>query len=254
MKFMAAQDGSGRAGGGNKKFELSSRPEIIQIIRYLIKHTELLSVTFNEGKESITTLILDFDADRNRLVFDACGDQAINQKIADSPRVFFSGFHGQVRIEFFSDQPQRGTYQERSAFSSIMPVTLRRFQHREHFRVRIQTGDTYALWTPPEGEEMSFLVEEVSLGGVSFSLSDPGHTFELYQMLKSCRIDMGKAEALECDLEVRNLKPTAKIIMNHPVISMGCRFVNLSRGGENVLHRFIMMQERELIQKKRHTL
>ncbi len=251
---MAAQDDNGSAEGGNKKFEISSRAEIVQIIRYLIKHSELLSVSFNDGKESITTLILDLDAERNRLVFDACGDQAINQKIADSRRVFFSGFHGQVKIEFFSEQPQLDTYQGRSAFSSSIPVSLRRFQHREHFRIRIQTGDTYARWTSPEGQEIQLLTEEVSLGGVSFSLSVPGLSFELNQTLNACKIDMGKSGTLECDLEVRSLKPTSKTILEHPVISMGCRFVGLSRIGENVLHRFIVVQERELIQKKRHML
>ena len=254
MKLMAAQNEHGGAGGGNNKFDISSRAEIIQIIRYLIKHSELLSVSFNEGTESITTLILELDTEHNRLIFDACGDPAINQKIANSRRVFFSGFHGQVKIEFFSDQPRLGTYQERSAFSSAIPLSLRRFQHREHFRIRIQTGDTYAQWTPPEGEEMRLLVEEVSLGGMSFSLSDPGQTFELYQTLKGCKIDMGKSGMLECDLEVRSLKPTTKKIMDHPIISMGCRFVGLSRIGENVLHRFIVVQERELIQNKRHML
>ncbi len=222
------------------EFEVDSPVEIVYILRELIRTRELLTVSFNQGRDSMTTLLLHADHDRDSLVFDGSGDKAVNRAIVAASRVGFSGSLRGAKVAFLASGARETSYRGSPALDARFPASVRRFQNRESFRVRTATASC-TLPVPGRGY-ITVPVNEVSLGGTLVMLDYAADVFHLGQTI-DCQLKLGEAGAVRCRLEVRGFKRIGRML------GMGCRFVGLSRGDEAMIARFVSQQERDAIAK-----
>jgi c-di-GMP-binding flagellar brake protein YcgR len=220
--------------------EVSSAVEVLYILRELIRTRELLNAAFNQGRDSMPTLLLEADRDRNIVVFDGSNNPAINRSIVSASHVAFSGSLRGARIEFFSIGARELTFRGAPALAVKFPQAVKQFQNREAFRVRT-TAATCNLPVPGQGY-MSVPVQEMSVGGALLMVGPAADAFRLGQTI-DCQIKFGGEGSLRCKLEVRGFKRVGR------GMGMGCRFVSLSRSDEATIARFVSQQERDSISK-----
>ena len=66
---------------------LSGRREILFQLRSLIKHKQRLFISFDEGRQSFLTVLIDLSEENNSLYFDIGGSEEINRAIVDVKHV-----------------------------------------------------------------------------------------------------------------------------------------------------------------------
>lgn len=222
------------------EFDITAPVEVVYILRELIRTRELLNVSFNQGKDSMTTLLLHADRDRDILVFDGSSDKAINRNIVAASRMAFSGSLRGAKIQFSSSGAREVVYHSAPALAVKFPAAVRRFQNRESFRVTTSSA-TCTLPVPGRGY-VTVPVNEVSVGGTLVMLDHASDAFHLGQNI-DCQLKLGAVGSVKCRLEVRGFKRVGRML------GMGCRFAGLSRGDEAMIARFVAQSERDSITK-----
>lgn len=218
--------------------EVSSAVEVAHLLRQLIKNRELLTVSFNQGRDSLRTMLLDADTSRGVLVFDGSGDPAVNRQIIAAAKHIFTGALLGAKVRFSGSGVKEVQYRGAPALAMKLPASIVRIQNRETFRV--QTGGSAACHLPVPGRgSVKVPVNEISVGGVSLLLGHGEDAFTMGQRIAGCRIELGGLGTIACTLEVRSLKrtPTRKL-------GLGCRFVDLPRQSEALVARYVAQQER----------
>jgi c-di-GMP-binding flagellar brake protein YcgR len=218
--------------------EVTSAVEMVHMLRQLIKNRELLTVTFNQGRDSLRTMLLDVDPNRGILVFDGSSDAAVNRQIVAAAKQIFTGALLGAKIRFSGSGVKEVQYRGAPALAMKLPASIVRIQNRETFRV--QTGGSAACHLPVPGRgNVKVPVNEISVGGVSLLLGHAEDVFSMGQNIAGCRIELGSLGTITCNLEVRSLKrtPTRKL-------ALGCRFVGLPKPSEALVSRYVAQQER----------
>ncbi|HEX8989566.1 MAG TPA: flagellar brake protein [Rhodocyclaceae bacterium] len=216
--------------------EITSAVEVVHLLRQMIRTRELLNASFNEGRDSITTLLLEADRDGDRLVFDGSRDGAINRAIIAASRVVFSGSLYGAKIQFHAAPAREISYRGAPALLARLPATVRKVQNREAFRVRT-TGANCSIAVPGRGYR-TFPLSEMSVGGTQVLLDFASDVFQLGQTI-DCVLGLGSQTSVRCKLEVRGFKrlPAGRL-------GMGCRFVGLAPSDELLISRYVAQQER----------
>lgn len=221
--------------------EIDSAVEIAYILREMIRMRELLNASFNHGRGSMPTLLLDADHGRNVLVFDGSSDSAVNRSIVAASHVAFSGSLRGARIEFFCIGARELDFRGAPALAVKFPQAIKRFQNREAFRVKTSTA-TCTLPVPGRGF-VTVPVQEMSVGGTLLMVGHACDDFHLGQTV-DCQFKLGSEGTIRCSVEVRGFKRIGR------ELGMGCRFVSLSRANESAIARFVSQEERGTIVKR----
>lgn len=227
-----------------EKFTSHQRREIVFYLHQLINDGERVSVIFNEGSETVLTVLLDVNEAEGMLIFDWGGSETSNQKLLRSERNFFVCSPHGVKNQFMTGPVYETTYKKRPAFSTRLPEHYTRLQRREFFRLVLpMMRRPPCLIKPEEGPVMTLSVVDISIGGIAAELPGGKLPFELGQIIPKARIELKSIGTLEVDLEVRN---SAEIQRGGKVSGrIGCQFVKLSHAMENQLQRFITDVQRE---------
>lgn len=226
-------------------FKITFRREIVFYLRQLINDGELINVTFDGGRESMTTVLLDVDEETDTIVFDWGADEAMNQRLLKSPRTYFIATPQGVRNQFSAPRVWQVSYEKRPAFATTIPTTYVRMQRRDYFRLSLpvtqrrpcffRAGDAATQW------QMSVI--DIGLGGVGLESQDAALPFERGQKIQRATVDLGKYGKLDVDMIVRFVGSVAR--GPREVGRLGCEFVKLMPAQENDLQRFITQVQRE---------
>lgn len=218
---------------------LTSAIEINAVIRQLIEDRELLNVAFNQGRDGMTTLLLDADSRRGILVFDASRDESTNRKLVSADKVVFSGSMRGTKIRFSSIGAKEIQHRGYPALSIRFPAALLRTQHRSAFRVT--SGSAYCTLPIPGKGMVKAPIADLSVGGALLTLnSSAASGFTIGQTLSGCEVHLGSFGKVSCKLEVRTIK-----LMPSRMTGVGCRFVSLPTATEAQIARFIAQHERK---------
>ncbi|MCX8086005.1 MAG: flagellar brake protein [Rhodocyclaceae bacterium] len=227
-----------------EKFTTTNRREILFYLNQLINDGERVSVIFDEGQETVLTVLLDIDEAEDMLIFDWGGSEAANRKLLRSERnLFVCAPHG-VRNQFVTGPVHETQFKNRPAFKTRLPKSYTRLQRREFFRLVLPITRRPVCIVPREGgKPLELSVIDISIGGVAVELPGAEEGFEIGQLLPRARLELKGIGTLEVDLEVRN-----RALVQHgskQALRLGCSFARLGRGMENQLQRFITEVQRE---------
>jgi c-di-GMP-binding flagellar brake protein YcgR len=226
-------------------FKITFRREIVFYLRQLINDGELVSVTFDGGKESMVSVLLDVDEEADTVTFDWGANEDLNKQLLQSPRTYFIATPQGVRNQFVSTRIWQVSHQNRKAFATAIPTSYVRMQRRDFFRLSLpvtqrrpcyfRAGEAATQW------QMSVI--DVGLGGLGLESTQAALPFERGQTIQRATIDLGKYGKLDVDMVVRFVGSVARGAKE--VGRLGCEFVKLKPAQENDLQRFITQVQRE---------
>lgn len=226
------------------KFTTDHRREILFYLHHLISDGERVSVVFNEGKDTILTVLLDINENQNRLIFDWGGSEDSNRKLLKSERNFFVCAPHGVKNQFITGAVSEISYQQRRAFATQLPERYTRLQRREFFRLALPFTRRPLCTIPLEnGEMLQLSVIDISIGGIAMEVPPGESPFEVGQKLARAHIELKGSGILEVDLEVRNVCELQR--GNKTVGRVGCQFIEPNHATEHQLQRFITDVQRE---------
>lgn len=227
-----------------EKFTTTHRREVLFYLNQLINDGERVSVVFDEGRESVLTVLLHVDEAEDQLIFDWGGSEAANRKLLQSERCFFVCTPLGVKNQFMTGLVRETTYQKRRAFITRLPTQYTRLQRREFFRLILpMMRRPTCLIRQDSGPAVQLSIVDLSIGGVAAEFPGGRLPFNMGQVLPRVRIELKGTGVLDVDLEVRNC---AEFQRGGKVTGrMGCSFVKLSHAMENQLQRFITDVQRE---------
>ena len=146
---------------------LNGRREILFQLRSLIRQNERVSVTFDEGRQSFLTVLMNISSDESTLYFDIGGSEESNIAFLKSERCQFAGVVGGIRIQFSGRKPRQVRLSGETVFSVAVPGSMLRLQRRDAFRLQLPTTKPYICCvqrgTP---EEIALPLYDISVCGL----------------------------------------------------------------------------------------
>lgn len=223
---------------------LSGRREILFQLRSLIRQSERVSVSFDEGRQSFLTVLIDIFEDEDFFTFDIGGSEETNRAFLKAERCVFVGVVEGIRIQFSAPQARKITINGEQVFALALPRSLLRLQRREAFRIQLPSSKPY-LCRIRRGspEEAALPLHDISVGGVGIQVSEP-IKYEPMEQLENSWIDLRDTGMLAVTLEVRYVISTESRT-GKTLYRMGCRFLKLSPHNETLIQRFMAHIEAE---------
>lgn len=226
-------------------YTITFRREIIFYLRQLINDVDPVSVMFNEGQDTILTVLLDLDDEKGLLYLDWGSSEETNRRFLKSERNFFVSLPQGVRNQFTTGMPREIKYQGRRAFAVPLPERYVRLQRREYFRLVLpMTQRAPCTLIQPESEAtMQLSVVDIGIGGVGLNIPALSFPLDTGQVFEKARIELKDQPPLELPLEIRHVEEIQK--GTKTVQHIGCRFVKLSPAQENAIQKFMSNIQRE---------
>ncbi len=223
---------------------MNGRREIAFQLRSLIKHSERVSVSFDEGRQSFLTVLIDLSEDDDSLYFDIGGSEETNRAFLKAERCAFAGIIEGIRIQFSAPRAKKMSLKGEQVFAVPLPKSLLRLQRRDAFRLPLPTSKPYICRIRRGSPgELALPLHDISVGGIGIQVVD--HLgFEAMEQLDNCWIDLRDSGMLTVTLEVRYIM-SKESRSGKPVFHMGCRFLKLSPLNETLIQRFMARVEAE---------
>jgi len=225
-------------------FTTNNRREIVFYLNQLINDGERVSVVFDGGNETVLTVLLRVDEEKNQLLFDWGGSELSNARLLRSDRnLFVCAPHG-VKNQFSTGAVSETVFKGRRAFATRLPDSYTRLQRREFFRLILPMTRRPLCRIPRNaGEMIELSVINISIGGIAAEMPGGKPPFEIGEILQGASIELKGIGTMTVDLVVRNHSEVQRGGKTHGRI--GCNFVNLGNAKEHLLQRFITDVQRE---------
>lgn len=232
---------------GVDAYTITFRREIIFYLRQLINDGDQISIMFNQGRETILTILLDVDEEKDLLYFDWGSSEETNKLLLQSERNYFVAMPQGVRNQFMTGKPVETLYQKRKAFAAKIPDKYVRMQRREFFRLSLPITQrpvcVIKSGTAENPVEMELSTVDIGLGGVGLEVPKVSFPCEVGMVFDNVRIDLKTFGELNIGLEIRYAGEITK--GNKQLVRLGCHFTKLSSAQEHILQRFIGHIQRE---------
>lgn len=225
-------------------FTITFRREIVFYLRQLINEGTQISVMFNEGSDTLLTVLLEVDEENDSLIFDWGGSEDTNRRFLRSEKNYFVARPQGVRNQFATGQAKEVIYNKRRAFAVKLPDKYVRLQRREFFRLTLPiTQRPVCTLTAPDGREMNLETVDIGLGGVGLEAPSLTIPCELGTVFRDARIDIKNQGVLRLDIKVCYLGEISR--GNRHAVRLGCHFESQNRTQEHELQKFITHVQRE---------
>jgi c-di-GMP-binding flagellar brake protein YcgR len=229
-------------------FEISSRREIIALLRGISEKNQLVRMLIHGAADVCVTSILEVDPATDTVILDRSINREQNERILKAKRVSFETTLDKIRILFAAENVRETSYQDGPALIIDLPPTLVRLQRREYYRMATPVSNPVRVIIPmPEelgGGTAMFPLADISCGGIAIldNKAQLGDTIGLNHLL--CRIDLPDIGTVSTTLQVRNALDIT-LLNNKTNRRLGCRFVDISRANLAMVQRYITKLERE---------
>lgn len=229
-------------------FQVDSRKEIIMLLKGLQDSRELVNMIINDGTEVVVTAILDVDDENNTVVLDCASTDALNQRLVESPKVYFEASLHRISIQFSSSSMSRTEYMGTPALACTIPTSLIRLQRREFYRIDTPISQPVIciLQIPDEngGGIAKMPLVDISCGGIALLDEKKILNAEFGTMYPNSKIDLPGIGLIDVTLEVRNSQNL--VLLNHKTTRrIGFQFIHLPGNIMAQIQKLITKIERE---------
>ena len=227
------------------KYLVSSPQEIVQILRALSRHNEMVTAYFNQGSEFFLTAIVEVDAASGGLIVDCGSEAATNRRALAADKIVFVTNLDRIKIQFSTRALTQINHQGQPAFRTALPTALLKLQRREYYRL-VAPMRAPPLCAIPDlnGAKRDATVADISVGGVGVSGLPSDTSLEKGQLFASCRIVLPEQGTVVSALEVRSMQQTT-LRSGEAVLRVGCRFVDIPAAHQALIQRYIIRIDRE---------
>ncbi len=227
------------------KYLVSSRQEIVQILRALSRQNEMVTAYFKQGNEFFLTSIVAVDSAAGNLIVDCGSEEDTNRRALAADKIVFVTNLDRIKIQFSTTALALINHQGRPAFCTPLPTSLLKLQRREYYRlVTPMRAPLHCIIPGLGGSRFEAGVADISVGGVGISGLPSGTTLEQGQQLALCRIALPEEGTVVSTLEVRNLHQST-LRSGELVLRAGCHFVGVPAAHQAMIQRYIIRIDRE---------
>lgn len=225
-------------------FSFTQRRDIVYHLRQLVEDGHQVSISFNEGRETILSILLDVNEENGLLIFDWGSSEAVNKRFLASDKNFFVAMPDGIRHQFICAKPSQISYKKRPAFSVALPKKYIRLQRRDFFRLLLPMTmrPTFRV-ALTASSELDGSVIDIGLGGLSIEVAEANVRCEVGDRLQVARIYFKSADVLRADIEVRYKAKMRR--GTKQVTRLGCRFSHLDPAQELLLQKYITNVQRD---------
>lgn len=221
-----------------EKFKLDSPQSIVPIFQQLERKCSPVYLHTADGQLG-RSRVLHVDTANNRLLLVYTQDSTLNRKAYDEGAYFYTEHFG-AQVQFYVPRLDRFLYQEGYVFSLSIPTEVYRIQRRESYRAEVPTDNHVNCTIPLAGNgPVEVPISDISRGGVALVDSQNRLKVNKGSLLAHCRLQLPKLGAVEADMQVCNQAHIQMPELNAEVARIGCRFISINRGMENLLQRYI---------------
>lgn len=221
-----------------EQYKLDSRQSIVSIFQQLERKCSPVYLHTADGQLG-RTRVLHVDAANNILLLIYTQDSSLNRKAYDEGAYFYTEHFG-AQVQFYVPKIDRFLYEKGYVFSLSIPGEVYRIQRRDSFRAEVPTDNQVDCVIPMNGDgPVQMPISDISLGGVALVDLRNRLTMDRGSLLGNCQLRLPNLGALQADIQVCNRAQVKMPEINAEVARVGCRFVSVSRGMENLLQRYI---------------
>lgn len=226
----------------DERYTVHDRLEILAALRGVMAARKPVFVYWDDSDCGAMTVLLGTDH-QDGLYLDCLVDPASTRAMIRSGVFRLVAQPGGVKLEFEFEGAEAALWEGRPALRAPMPVLMYRLQRREDFRVPVALRCQVAI---DEGERVRMIeprIADLSLGGIAMVLDRIPAGMEIGRLLSPGRIALGRLGTLVTTLEVRGITEL-RAAGGAKQVRMGCRFVELPRGADQLLSRYIAELQR----------
>jgi c-di-GMP-binding flagellar brake protein YcgR len=229
-------------------FEISSRREIISLLRSIGEKNQLIRMLIHGEADVCVTSILEVDADTNSVILDRSINREQNERILNASRISFETTLDKIRILFPGDRVTETMFENGPALKIAVPTTLVRLQRREFYRMATPVSNPVRAMIPmPEelgGGTAIFPLSDISCGGIAILDNKLMLGNTIGNNYEGCRIDLPDIGTVTATLQIRNSLDLT-LLNNKSNRRLGCHFIDISRANLAMVQRYITKLERE---------
>ena len=230
-----------------EKYLLHSRYEIIALLRDVIASRTLVTITFNRGRDTIITSLLQVNPDFEELIFDCGSHVEANRNLLNSQSVVVTAFIDRVKIEFSAPRVEATDFQQTPALRIRVPQSILRFQRREYYRLSPPVSDSLecAVSGMLDNRNLSSTVRviDISCGGVCLLIDPAMYSIVVGQTFDRCHIELPEGGTVVTAITIRSISEDDRADLKGR--RCGCQFINIPGTMQNMIQRYITKIERD---------
>lgn len=232
------------------KYMLSSRLDILFVLRAMLKHGCMATVYFDHGKSFFLTTLLAVNEENNSLTIDVGSDPVTNRAAGEASSLIVTASLERVKIQFLLAGLHPVTFEGNPAFRAALPAHVLRLQRREYFRLETPVANPIHCQITIGGEEGSTRAHslpllDISGGGVGLMADNQlAPLCKVGTLLLNSRFELPEEGVVSATLCVRSAFGVTTR-NGHTFTRLGCEFVNLPGTRLTMIQRYITRIERE---------
>jgi c-di-GMP-binding flagellar brake protein YcgR len=191
-----------------EQYLLRNHNEIAQKLRLLIKNHVFITAVFNNGNQTLNTVIIDVIRDMDLIAMDYGPSQSLNEQLLNAGRIIFKASFDGIDVQFTATSITKAKYQGESVFAVPIPDEMLWVQRREFFRVRVPLGEPAICEIRQSDDSFrEYKLYDISAGGLS--IIDEYYDLEVEPgiVMSHCRLELPGHGNGKVNLEVRNIIP-----------------------------------------------
>ena len=231
------------------KYEVTSRTEILSILRGMREQGSLITFYFNHGYDFLLTSLVDIAPDGKTMTFDYGSNPEMNRKALQTDKINCVSSKEKVKIQFTLMGVDPVRYEGRDGFLGDVPDSLIRLQRREYYRLSTPMANPLKCNIPTPQADGSIktvpaVVVDISGGGIGLNVPPGDATVKVDAEFFCASINLPNVGIITFDMRVRNIyditMPNGKVHQR-----AGCQFLKLPGPMMTLIQRYIIQVERE---------
>ncbi|WP_293780321.1 flagellar brake protein [uncultured Oxalicibacterium sp.] len=228
-------------------FRVTSRREIIALLRSIGERNQLVRMVLNQGADTVVTSILDVDDSNDTVLLDCAPTQFMNERVLESQKLSFETMLDSIRILFSTGEAESCEHEGLPAFIVPLPDYMIRLQRREFYRVQTPVTNPVLCTIPvkTESEPMPVVASlyNISAGGIALMDDKKLIDSTFGRVYDNCRIDLPTGP-VAVSLQIRNVLELS-LPNGRSTHRLGCQFINPSNAAMAAIQKYITKLERD---------
>ncbi len=223
-----------------EQYRVTSRTEVVAILRALAADNVLVTVFFGGPDHFVVTRLLAVNPQYEEIIFDGFSNAAEKNAMRIAPQLNVHAFHNHIKIVFDSEHAEPTLFEDKPAFRMRLPKSVIRLQRRADYRAKapVLSAAMLSLHNESLAQALVVRISDISCGGVSFSFPKDKAIFSDGDVFTRCRLEMPPVGAIDVVIEIRHVaryKDGAGRAMHR----YGCKFVRISGANTTLVQRYI---------------
>mgnify|MGYP000004654951 CR=1 FL=1 len=222
-----------------ENYLVETKAGVIAKLKQLIKHNCMVTATFNNGSQSISTLVLEILKDMDLVALDYGASEAMNLQLLNANRVFFKTELDGITVQFDADSITKAKLRDDPVFAIPIPSSLLWIQRREFFRVCIPIGvPAFCEVKQADGSYRKYKLFDISAGGLSLLDEYKDLDFKEGMVLSACKLELPDHGHDNVNLKIQNAFPADR---SNPGAGhrIGCEFAGIGMSFGATIQRYI---------------